>query len=74
MLILSLNLQRRADSTCFVSCSGVLIFNSTEMKTSPSSAMFLVTHYINILATTITLFSKIAAAQAYVQPEKLLTF
>ena len=60
MLILSLDFRRRADTTCFVSCSSALIFHSTEIKkTSQSSALSPVNQYItiyNILAITITLF------------------
>ena len=60
MLILGLNFWR-ADGTCFIFSSGVLIFHSTEITTtSQSSAMSPLTQYIHILPITILFFSKMA--------------
>ena len=50
VIILSLHFWGAADSTSFVSCSSTLSFHSTEIN---------VTHCINILTITITLFSKL---------------
>lgn len=58
-ITLSLNFWRRGDSTSFLSHSGALIFHSAEIqKTSQNITMSLIN--INILAITITLFSKLA--------------
>ena len=61
MFILSRNLWRRADGTWFVSRISALISHFPEIKmTWQSSAISPLSHHIDILAITITFFSKIA--------------
>ena len=60
MLILSLHFWRRADSTCFVSCSAFAPSFFTLQKSDMTEFSNVSCYCINIFAITITPFSKLA--------------